>query len=291
MALLSGKTAVVTGAARGIGAGHAKLLAEYGANVVVNDLDDTGAKALVAEIEAAGGRASANSENVATWAGGGAVVQQAIDTYGKLDILVNNAGVLRDAMSFNITEAEWDAVIGVHLKGHAATSHAAAQHWRERGKAGEEVSGRIINTSSEAGLDGQAGQLNYSTAKAGILGMTLVLARELRKYNVTANAICPRALTAMTESMPGAAEYMSGPEYDPENIAPLVCFLASDDASDVSGQVFIMVGPKIYLMQGWTMVNKFDRGEGRWTPEELIARKDELFAGRRTKVPRQGFGE
>lgn len=291
MALLTGKTAVVTGAARGIGSGHAKLLAAHGANVVVNDLDDAGAKALAAEIEAAGGTATANTDNVATWTGGGAVVQQAIDTYGKLDILVNNAGVLRDAMSFNITEAEWDAVIAVHLKGHAATSHAAAQHWRERGKAGDDVSGRIINTSSEAGLDGQAGQLNYSTAKAGILGMTLVLARELRKYNVTANAICPRALTAMTESMPGAAEFMSGPEYDPENIAPLVCFLASDAAADVNGQVFIMVGSKIYLMQGWTMVNKFDRGVGRWTPEELIARKDELFAGRRTKVPRQGFGE
>jgi NAD(P)-dependent dehydrogenase (short-subunit alcohol dehydrogenase family) len=272
------------------------LLAAQGANVVVNDIDDAGAKALVAEIEAAGGTAIANKENVATWAGGGAIVQHAIDTYGQLDILVNNAGVLRDAMSFNLGEEDFDAVIAVHVKGHAATCRAAAAHWRTRAKAGEDVAGRIINTASEAGLDGQAGQLAYSTAKSGILGMTLVLARELRKYNVTANAVCPRALTAMTETMPGAADFMGGPDYSPDNIAPLVCFLGSDAAADVNGQVFIMVGARIYLMQGWTMVHKFDRGaeDGelrRWTPEELVARKDELFAGRRSKVPHQGFGE
>jgi len=291
MGLLEGKSAIVTGAGRGIGRGHALLLATEGARVVVNDLDPANAKAVVAEIDNAGGEAVANSDNVATWAGGGAVVQAAIDTYGRLDILVNNAGVLRDGMSFNLTEPDWDAVIDVHLKGHMATCHAAAQHWRARGKADEDVSGRIINTASESGLFGQAGQANYSAAKAGIVSLTIVIARELKKYGVTANVVCPRALTAMTGSMPGAEEYMKGPEWDPENIAPLVCFLASDAAADVSGQVFVMWGTRIHLMQGWQRVHTLDRGDGRWTPEELVARKDEIFAGHRTKIPQMGFGE
>jgi NAD(P)-dependent dehydrogenase (short-subunit alcohol dehydrogenase family) len=291
VALLDGKIAVVTGAGRGIGAGHARLLAASGATVVVNDLDPAAAASVVDEITAAGGTAHANTANVATWDGGAAIVQDAIDTYGRLDVLVNNAGILRDAMSFNITEAEWDAVIDVHLKGHMATSRVAAQHWRERAKNGEAFAGRIINTASESGLHGQAGQINYAAAKSGILAMTIVLARELRKYGVTANCVSPRALTAMTETMPGAVEYMQGPEYAPDNIAPVVCFLASDAAADVSGQVFVVVGPRLYLMEGWTMVNKLDRGEGRWTAEELVARKDEIFEGRRSKVPHMGFGE
>ncbi len=291
MGLLEGRSAVVTGAGRGIGRGHALLLAAEGARVVVNDLDAANAQAVVTEIERAGGDAVANSDNVATWAGGGAVVQAAIDAFGRLDILVNNAGILRDAMSFNMSEPDWDAVIDVHLKGHMATCHAAAQHWRARGKAGETFSGRIINTASESGLFGQAGQANYSAAKAGICSLTIVLARELKKYGVTANVVCPRALTAMTGSMPGAEEYMQGPEWDPENIAPLVGFLASDAAADVSGQVFVMWGTRIHLMQGWQRVHTLDRGEGRWTPEELVARKDEIFAGHRTKIPPMGFGE
>jgi 3-oxoacyl-[acyl-carrier protein] reductase len=289
--LLDGKTAVVTGAGRGIGRGHAQLLAAEGANVVVNDLDAEAAAELVDEIVASGGNAVVSSDNVATWAGGEALVQHAVDTFDRLDILVNNAGVLRDAMSFNITEEEWDAVIGVHLKGHMSTSRAASQHWRARGKAGEDVTGRIINTTSESGLFGQAGQVNYSTAKAGIVSMTIVLARELRKYGVTANCVCPRARTRMTESMPGAAEYMQGPEWSPDNIAPVVVFLASDAAADVSGQVFVVWGTTVHLMQGWQKVNTLDRGEGRWTPDELIARKDDIFQGRRSKVPPMGFGE
>ena len=145
-------------------------------------------------------------------------------------------------MSFNITEDEWDSVIEVHLKGHLATCHHAVKHWRALGKAGEDVSGRIINTASESGLYGQAGQINYSTAKAGIVSMTIVLAREMKKYGVTANVVCPRALTRMTETVAGAAEFMSGPEWEPENISPLVVFLASDAAADVSGQVFVVFG-------------------------------------------------
>jgi 3-oxoacyl-[acyl-carrier protein] reductase len=294
--LLAGKVAVVTGAGGGIGRGHARLLARQGARVVVNDVDSGLAADTVSEIGDAGGAATPSSHDVATWSGGGALVQHAIDEYGRLDILVNNAGVLRDTMSFNMTETEWDAVIDVHLKGHMSTCHAAAGHWRERGKAGDTPNGRIVNTSSESGLFGQAGQANYSAAKAGIISMTIVIARELGKYGVTANVVCPRARTRMTESMPGAAEYMQGPEWEPDNIAPLVCFLASDAAADVSGQVFVMWGTRIHLMQGWHRVHTFDRSDadraqGRWTPEELIARKDEIFAGHRTKVPQMGFGE
>jgi NAD(P)-dependent dehydrogenase (short-subunit alcohol dehydrogenase family) len=291
MGILDGKVAVVTGAGRGIGRGHALLLASEGARVVVNDADATHAQAVVDEIRAAGAQATASADDVSTWSGGGAVVQCAVDEYGRLDILVNNAGILRDAMSFNLTEELWDSVLEVHLKGHMSTCHAAAKHWRDRSKAGEEVRARIINTASESGLFGQAGQVNYSTAKAGILSMTIVLARELRKYGVTANVVCPRALTRMTESMPGAVEYMQGPEWSPDNIAPLVCFLASDVTDDVSGQVFVVFGSKIHLMQGWTKVHTLDRGEGRWTPDELVARKDEIFQGRRSKVPPMGFGE
>jgi NAD(P)-dependent dehydrogenase (short-subunit alcohol dehydrogenase family) len=296
VSLLAGKVAVVTGAGGGIGRGHAELLAHEGARVVVNDLDHDLAAATVARIVDEGGAATANSENVATWSGGGALVQHAIDEYGHLDILVNNAGILRDAMSFNMSEPDWDSVIDVHLKGHMSTCHAAAAHWRERAKAGDTPNGRIVNTASESGLFGQAGQANYSAAKAGIVSMTIVIARELKKYGVTANVVCPRARTRMTESMPGADEYMQGPEWDPANIAPLVCFLASEAAADVSGQVFVMWGTRIHLMQGWQRVHTLDRtdadlGRGRWTPEELVARKDEIFAGHRTKIPYMGFGE
>jgi NAD(P)-dependent dehydrogenase (short-subunit alcohol dehydrogenase family) len=291
MGVLDGKVAIVTGAGRGIGRGHARLLAAEGARVVVNDADPDGAQTVAGEIASDGGDAVANIDNLATWQGGDAVVRHAIDTFGRLDILVNNAGILRDAMSFNITEDLWDAVLDVHLKGHMSTCHAAAKHWRDRSKLDERVRGRIVNTASESGLFGQSGQVNYSTAKAGIISMTIVLARELRKYGVTANVVCPRALTRMTESMPGAAEYMQGPEWSPDNIAPLVCFLASDATDDVSGQVFVVWGTKIHLMQGWQKVNTLDRGEGRWTPEELIARKSDIFDGRRSKVPPMGFGE
>jgi NAD(P)-dependent dehydrogenase (short-subunit alcohol dehydrogenase family) len=299
MGLLDGKTAIVTGAGRGIGRGHARLLAAEGATVVVNDLgtategdgnDTTPAQAVVDEIVADGGNATANYDNVATWDGAEHLVADTVAQHGRLDILVNNAGILRDAMSFNITEAQWDAVITVHLKGHMAPSHFAARHWRDRAKAGEEVTGRIINTASESGLYGQAGQINYATAKAGIVSMTIVLARELKKYGVTANAVCPRARTRMTETVPGAADFMSGPEWDPEQIAPVVGWLASDAAADISGQIFVVWGTRVHLMQNFQMIGSLDRGEGRFTVEELIARKDELFGEHRSKVPPMGFG-
>jgi NAD(P)-dependent dehydrogenase (short-subunit alcohol dehydrogenase family) len=301
MGILEGKVAVVTGGGRGIGRGHARLLAEHGARVVVNDLgsameggrhDSGPAATVVEEIRAAGGTAIPNADDVATWDGARTLIAAAVDEWGRLDILVNNAGIIRDAMSFKMDEATFDSVINVHLKGHFATCRFAAEHWRERAKSGEESAGRIINTVSESGLHGQPGQLNYSAAKGGILSMTLVLARELRKYGVTANCIAPRAKTRMTATLDVAGEFMTGPEWDPDNIAPMVVFLASDAAADVSGQVFVVFGPNLYLMEGWQMVSELHRDDGgRWTPEELIARKDDLFAGRRSKVPPMGFGK
>jgi NAD(P)-dependent dehydrogenase (short-subunit alcohol dehydrogenase family) len=301
MGILDGKVAIVTGGGRGIGRGHARLLAEHGARVVVNDLgsameggghDTAPANSVVGEIVSAGGEAIANGDDVATFDGARALIAQAIAEWGRLDILVNNAGIIRDAISFKMDEATFDSVVNVHVKGHFSTCRFAAEHWHDRSKAGEAVAGRIINTVSESGLHGQPGQLNYSAAKGAILSMTLVLARELRRYGVTANFIAPRAKTRLTATMDIAGEFMNGPEWDPENIAPMVVFLASDAAADVSGQVFVVFGPNVYLMEGWQMVSELHReGDGRWTPEELIARKDELFAGRRSKVPPMGFGK
>jgi NAD(P)-dependent dehydrogenase (short-subunit alcohol dehydrogenase family) len=287
---LDGKIAIVTGAGRGIGRGEALLLAHEGARVVVNDLGAE-AREVADEIVAAGGEAVANNDDVASWEGAERLVNLAIDTWGRLDVLVNNAGILRDAMSFNMTEAEWDSVINVHLKGHFAPCHFAAKHWRDRAKGGDDnVTGRIVNTASESGLFGNAGQSNYSAAKAGIASMTIVLARELSKYGVTANCIAPRARTRLTATVAGAGDYMSGPEWDPENIAPTVAFLASDAAADVSGQIFVVWGPRVHVMSGWSPVTTLDRGEGRWTVDELVARKAELFAKSASDIPPMGFG-
>src|SRR5580704_16549273 len=213
MGLLDGKVAVVTGAGRGIGREEALVLAAEGAKVIVNDIgaglhgvgggDVHPAQEVVDLIKANGGDAAVNGDDVSSWAGGKGLVDQAVDTFGSLDILVNNAGILRDKMSFNMDESDWDDVIRVHLKGHFAPSHFAAIHWRNRSKGGEDVSGRIINTASEAGLFGNAGQANYGAAKAGIAAMTIVLGRELKNYGVTANAIAPRARTRMTEDLFG----------------------------------------------------------------------------------------
>jgi NAD(P)-dependent dehydrogenase (short-subunit alcohol dehydrogenase family) len=307
MGRLDGKVAIVTGAGRGIGRGEAMLLAGEGARVVVNDLgvaregdgaDTTPAQEVVDEIVAAGGEAIVNGNDVSSWTGAQELIATAVDRFGRLDILVNNAGILRDAMSFNMSEEDWDAVMRVHLKGHFAPSKFACAYWRERSKAdGAPAGGRIINTVSESGLFGMAGQANYSAAKAGIASMTLVLAREMAKYGVTVNAVAPRARTRMTASIAGAEDFMGAKEgeYDawhPDNVAPLVGFLASDDAADVSGQVFVMWGAHAYLMSGWHLANMLDAGEQRFTVADLIARKEELFAPveRGSKIPSIGFG-
>lgn len=288
---LEQKIAVVTGAGRGIGRAEALLLAAEGATVIVNDVDADQAKSVVGEIEGAGGTAVVSVEDVSSWDGAAAIVDQAVSSFGQLDVLVNNAGILRDAMSFSMDEAQWDDVIRVHLKGHAAAAHFAGLRWRERSKAGEEgVRGRIINTASESGLYGLAGQVNYAAAKAGIASMTIVLGRELKKYGVTVNAIAPRARTRMTEAVLERIGPTDGfDEWEPGNIAPIVAWLAGDDAQDVTGQVMVVFANRVHLMKGWDLDNTIESA-GRFTVEELVDRKAELFEGRRSGLPPAGFG-
>lgn len=283
----------MTGAGRGIGREEALLLAAEGAAVTVNDVDATAAEAVVEEIVGAGGTARVDHHDVSSWGGAEAAVGGVVAAGGKLDILANNAGVLRDTMSFSMTEAQWDDVIGVHLKGHAACAHFAGAHWRERSKSGEAVSGRLVNTASESGLYGLVGQVNYATAKAGIAAMTIVLARELQKYGVTVNAIAPRARTRMTESVLGALLPEEGAfdEWDPANIAPVVTWLASDAAADITGQVLVVNGDKVHLMAGWDRCGRIENGGTRWTIADLEAKRGELFGDRSPGLPTMGFGE
>src|SRR2546422_1718926 len=277
---LEGKVAVVTGAGRGIGREHAIALAKAGARIVVNDLGaslagegaDAGpADDVVREIEALGGEAVANGENVADFAGAKRLIDRAISTFGRLDILVNNAGILRDRMLVNMDEHEWDAVIEVHLKGHFAPTRHAAAHWRERSKAGDQVVARVINTSSPSGVFGNVGQVNYGAAKAGIVGFTLIAAQELQRYGVTVNAIAPNARTRMTEAAFGE---IPTPEdgfdpADPANNSPIVVGLCADEAQDITGQVFFVYGGVVNMLSGWEAGELFASDE-RWDPDALL---------------------
>jgi NAD(P)-dependent dehydrogenase (short-subunit alcohol dehydrogenase family) len=294
--ILDGKVAIVTGAGRGLGRSHALMMAAEGAKVVVNDLGGeldgagdsrTPAQAVVDEIAAGGGAAFANYDDVASWAGAQRLVQQAIDTYGRLDVLVNNAGILRDRMCFNMAEDDWDAVIRVHLKGHFAPTRFACVYWRERHKAGQPIAGRIVNTASEAGVIGNAGQANYSAAKAGILAMTLVIAREMEKYGVAANAIAPRAVTRMTETLFAAFGDEAMKQLEPSSVSSLVTYLASDRAAHVNGQAFIVYGGLIQLLQGWHPIASVEK-EGTWGLADVQARLGELFAKVSSKLPPLG---
>jgi NAD(P)-dependent dehydrogenase (short-subunit alcohol dehydrogenase family) len=276
---LTGKVAIVTGAGRGIGRAHALALAAAGAKVVVNDLggslagegaDVSPAAQVVEEIKAAGGEAVANGENVADYAGAGRLVGQAVDELGGLDILVNNAGILRDRMIVNMTEQEWDAVINVHLKGHFCPSQHAAAHWRERSKAGDEVRGRIVNTSSPSGVFGNVGQANYGAAKAGIAAFTIILAQELGRYGVTVNCVAPNARTRMTEETFDMGEIPEGFDpLDPANISPVVVALCADEAQGITGQVFHVWGGAVSRLQGWTGGDLFDAPDG-WEADALL---------------------
>jgi NAD(P)-dependent dehydrogenase (short-subunit alcohol dehydrogenase family) len=302
MGLLDGKVAVVTGAGRGIGREEALVLAGEGARVIVNDVgaglhgeasqDAHPAEEVVALIKEQGGEAAVNGDDISSWAGGKGVVDQAIETFGSLDILVNNAGILRDKMSFNMDESDWDDVIRVHLKGHFAAAHHAAVYWRNRAKAGEDVTGRIINTTSESGLFGSAGQANYAAAKAGIASLTWVEARELGRYGVTSNAIAPRARTRMTETIFGGDGMSTGEDgfdaWDPKNIANVVAFLAAPASADITGQIFVVFGGNIYAMSAFKAVGQLTR-DAAWSPEELIAAKGDLFKGVSSGVPDFSF--
>ena len=280
MPKLDGKVAVVTGAGRGIGREHALALARAGAKIVVNDLGaslagegaDAGpAHDVVREIEALGGEAVADGENVADFAGAKRLIDGAVAAFGRLDILVNNAGILRDRMLVNMEEHEWDAVIEVHLKGHFAPTRHAAAHWRERSKAGDQVNARVINTSSPSGVFGNVGQLNYGAAKAGIVGFTLIAAQELQRYGVTVNAIAPNARTRMTEAAFGE---IPPPENgfdaaDPANNSPIVVALCADEAQDITGQVFFIYGGVVNMLSGWEAGELFASDE-RWDPDALL---------------------
>ena len=290
MGLLDGKVAIVTGAGRGLGREEALALARHGAAVVVNDIgaslageghDDSPAAEVVRTIEAAGGKAVVNGEDISDWDGARRTVAQAYDRFGRLDILVNNAGVLRDRMSFNMAEDEFDLVMRVHCKGHFAMTRHACERWRDLAKQTGSVYGRIVNTSSEAGLIGSAGNANYSMAKAAIAALTVSIAREMGKYGVRANFIAPRARTRMTLSMPNHAMF-DEPEsgfdtFHPAWPAELVAFLASEHV-DFNGQGFIVWGGQVVLVQGWHIVSQITKDGSAITAEDLVKRKDELFA-------------
>lgn len=259
--LCEGRVAIVTGAGRGIGREHALSLASQGAKVVVNDLggniDGSGgdlspAQQVVNEIIGMGGEAVANGDDISSWEGAQRLINTAVETFGDLHAVVNNAGILRDRVLINMTEEEWDAVIKVHLKGTFAPSRWAAAYWREQSKAGKEVSGRIINTTSVSGIYGNPGQTNYGAAKAGIASFTNIAALELARYGVTVNAVAPVALTRMTEGLGPAPETDEEREMrSPRWIAPIVTWLASAESAGVTGRIFEASGQTLAIAEGW----------------------------------------
>ncbi|MHB1420279.1 MAG: SDR family NAD(P)-dependent oxidoreductase [Bacillota bacterium] len=296
MGLLDGKVAIVTGAGRGIGRGEAMLLAQEGAKVIVNDLggswdgigeDSRPAVQVVEEIRAAGGVAEPNFGDVASWDASKAMVQQAVDTWGKLDILICNAGILRDRMIFNMSEDEWDAIMKVHLKGHFAPTRHAAAYWREVSKTtGKPANGRIVMTSSASGLYSNFGQSNYAAAKIGIAHFGITVAKEVAKYGVTCNVICPGARTRLTETTFGSGAFQVEGNFDqhhPDNIAPWVTYLATDEAAHVNGQVFEVMGGKVTLNQGWHVVNEINKDD-RWSVSELVGKSKDLFGSQPSSV-------
>lgn len=258
------RTVIVTGAGGGLGRAYALALGAEGANVVVNDINETTATETVDAIKAAGGSALVNLDDITDYESAHGIVKAAIDNFGDLHAVVNNAGNNRDRMFTSLSEDDWDQVIRVHLKGHFCISSHAAKYWRGKSKAGEEVSGRIINTSSGAGLQGSVGQTNYSAAKGGILTLTLNQSAELARYGITANAVAPQGRTGMTEDV--FADMMKIPEdgsfdkFDPANVAPLIVFLCSDKSSHITGHCFESFGGKLSIADGWKTGPVKDKG-------------------------------
>ncbi|GAA2295483.1 SDR family oxidoreductase [Streptomyces hawaiiensis] len=297
--LCSERVAIVTGAGRGLGRAHALALAAEGAKIVVNDLgvgpDGTGTEAgpaqlVVDEIVARGGQAVAHCGDIATTEGAASLIRTAVEAYGRLDTLVNNAGFLRDRMLVNLDEDDWDAVMRVHLKGHFLPLKHAAAHWRAEAKEGRVPAARVVNTSSGAGLLGSVGQGNYSAAKAGIVGLTVVAAAEMGRYGVMVNAIAPAARTRMTEAT--FTETMAAPDsgFDvmaPENVSPLVVWLGSAASAGVTGRVFEAAGGRITVMEGWRPGPTADKG-ARWSPSEAGEAALKLLAGAATPEPVYG---
>lgn len=280
---LAGRIAVVTGGGRGLGREHALLMARLGAKVVVNDrgsaIDGSGhdpglAGRVAAEIRQAGGEAVASDDDVATWEGGRRLIALALEAFGDVHVLVNNAGIVRDRFLVNMSEDEWDEVLRVHLKGHFVPTRWAAEHWRARARAGEEVSASVVNTSSTSGLFGNPGQSNYGAAKAGIAALTVIAAGELSRYGVRCNAVAPAARTRLTESTPGLAEAVAPPAapgafdvWDPANVSPVVAWLATEGCP-ANGLVFFVHGGCVRLCRPWQLAESVER-DGRWTVEAL----------------------
>jgi NAD(P)-dependent dehydrogenase (short-subunit alcohol dehydrogenase family) len=290
--------AIVTGAGRGIGRGYARALAKEGARVVVNDFgsawdgsgrDDRPAQQVVDEIVADGGVAIADYGDVADWGEGHRLIDLAVEQFGRLDILICNAGILRDRMLFNLGEEEWDQVVRVHLKGHFVPTRAAARHWRALAKeSGDPANASVVFTSSSSGLYGNAGQLNYDAAKAGIAGMAVAAARELSGYGVRVNAVSPSARTRLTEQTfetdqrSGSTESFDA--MDPDNVAPWVTFLCTDEARDISGQVFEVRGGLVQRVEGWHRTAEISQAR-RWSLDELEIQAKALFNGQPTGPP------
>jgi NAD(P)-dependent dehydrogenase (short-subunit alcohol dehydrogenase family) len=274
MGLLDGKVAIVTGAGRGIGRGEAIELAREGASVVVGEVDGEAGQAVVDEIRAAGGTAVLNVGDCSEIDDAKALIQQALEEFGRLDALVNNAGILRDRTLAKMTPEEWDAVIKVHLRGHYAPTHFACEYWKA-----ESRPGRIVCTASTSGILGNFGQSNYGAAKAGIAALATIVAQEMARSGVTCNAIAPAARTRMTE---GAYGEIAGAQegfdfWHPDNVAPFVAFLCSDEAAHISGKVFGVQGDAVELYRPYTSAAVIENDGSKWDPAQFAGRVQELF--------------
>ncbi len=289
MGILNERVVIITGAGGGLGAAHAKVFAAEGARVLINDINESAAQKVVDEIVAAGGEAAVNTSDITNYEDSARAVQQAIDTWGDLHCVLNNAGINRDRMFASLSEADWDAIMSVHLKGHFCITSHAVQYWRNRFKAGEPVNARILNTTSGAGLQGSIGQSNYAAAKGGIAALTLNQAAELRRYGITANAVAPAARTGMTAAVEAMATRMAAPTdgsfdyWAPENVSSLLAWLASEQSTEVTGRVFEAEGGKISIADGWRKTEGVDKG-ARWAPAEVAEAMQALLA---KEVPAQ----